>query len=99
MRFTSGWPWAISADVNSRNDKLVGGLSFTALYAASFKGNKDAVKLLLAQPGGIYPDARPNVAGIGTVLALRSKYATPPKVLNDSARYIDLRFYDKAFPR
>ena len=39
------------ADVNSLNDKLVGGLSFTALYAASFKGNKDAVKLLLAQPG------------------------------------------------
>ena len=39
------------ADVNSLNDKLVGGLSFTALYAASLKGNKDAVKLLLAQPG------------------------------------------------
>jgi hypothetical protein len=39
------------ADVNSRNDKLVGGVSFTALYAASLKGNKDSVKLLLAQPG------------------------------------------------
>lgn len=39
------------ADVNSRNDRLVGGFSFTALYAASHKGNKDAVKLLLAQPG------------------------------------------------
>ena len=39
------------ADVNSRNDRLVGGFSFTALYAASLKGNKDAVKLLLAQPG------------------------------------------------
>ena len=39
------------ADVNSRNDRLVGGLSFTALYAASHKGNKDSVKLLLAQPG------------------------------------------------
>jgi hypothetical protein len=33
------------------------------------------------------------------VLALRSKYATPAKVLNDPARYVDLRFYDKAFPR
>src|SRR4029079_18644074 len=39
------------ADVNSRNDRLVGGLSFTALYAAVHKGNKDSVKLLLAQPG------------------------------------------------
>jgi hypothetical protein len=60
---------------------------------------RQSYDLLLAQPGGIYPDARPNVAGIGTVLALRSKYATPPKILNDPARYIDLRFYDKAFPR
>jgi ABC-type nitrate/sulfonate/bicarbonate transport system substrate-binding protein len=55
-------------------------------------------ELLLAQPGGIYRDARPNLAGIGTVMALRSKYATPPKTLSDSARYVDLTFYDKAFP-
>jgi ABC-type nitrate/sulfonate/bicarbonate transport system substrate-binding protein len=60
---------------------------------------RQSYDLLLAQPGGIYRDARPNVLGISTVLALRSKYATPPKVLNDSASYIDLRFYDKAFPR
>ena len=60
---------------------------------------RQSYDLLLAQPGGIYRDARPNVAGIGTVLALRSKYATPPKILNEPARYIDLRFYDKAFPR
>jgi ABC-type nitrate/sulfonate/bicarbonate transport system substrate-binding protein len=54
--------------------------------------------LLLAQPGGIYRDARPDLAGIGTVLALRSKYATPAKTLSDPARYVDLTFYDKAFP-
>ena len=53
---------------------------------------------MLAQPGGIYRDARPNLAGIGTVLALRSKYATPAKTLSDPARYVDLTFYDKAFP-
>jgi hypothetical protein len=33
------------ADVNSRHD------SFTALFWASYKGNKNSVKLLLAQPG------------------------------------------------
>jgi ABC-type nitrate/sulfonate/bicarbonate transport system substrate-binding protein len=53
---------------------------------------------LLLAPGGITRDARPDLAGIGTVLALRSKYATPAKVLSDPARYVDLRFYDKAFP-
>ncbi|HEX4523525.1 MAG TPA: ABC transporter substrate-binding protein [Casimicrobiaceae bacterium] len=60
---------------------------------------RQSYDLLLAQPGGIYRDARPDLAGIGTVLALRSKYATPAKVLNDAARYVDLSFYDKAFPR
>jgi hypothetical protein len=34
------------ADVNSRHE-----YGFTALFCASHKGNKDAVKLLLAQPG------------------------------------------------
>jgi ankyrin repeat protein len=34
------------ADVNSRHE-----YGFTALYAASNKGNKNSVKLLLAQPG------------------------------------------------
>ena len=60
---------------------------------------RQSYDLLLAQPGGITRDARPNLAGIGTVLALRSKYATPAKALSEPARYVDLTFYDKAFPR
>jgi len=31
-----------------------------------------------------------------TVLALRSKYATPPRQLGDPAKYVDLTWYDKA---
>jgi ABC-type nitrate/sulfonate/bicarbonate transport system substrate-binding protein len=60
---------------------------------------RQSYDLLLAQPGGITRDARPDLTGIATVLALRSKYATPPKALSDPARYVDLTFYDKAFPR
>ena len=37
-----------------------------------------------------------DVAGIKTVLALRSKYAQPPKPLTDPARYYDLQHYEKA---
>jgi ABC-type nitrate/sulfonate/bicarbonate transport system substrate-binding protein len=59
---------------------------------------RQSYDLLLAQRGGIYRDARPDLAGIGTVLALRSRYATPAKTLSDPARYVDLSFYDKAFP-
>ena len=57
---------------------------------------RQSYDLLLAR-AGIYRDARPDLAGIGTVLALRSKYAMPPKTLADPSRYIDLTFYDKAF--
>jgi ABC-type nitrate/sulfonate/bicarbonate transport system substrate-binding protein len=37
-----------------------------------------------------------DVAGIKTVLALRSKYAQPPKPLTDPAKYYDLQYYLKA---
>ncbi|HEY7943198.1 MAG: ABC transporter substrate-binding protein [Burkholderiales bacterium] len=59
---------------------------------------RQSYDLLLAQRGGLYRDARPDLAGIGTVLALRSKYALPPKALSDPSRYVDLTYFDKAFP-
>ena len=37
-----------------------------------------------------------DVAGVNTVLALRSKYAQPPKQLTDPAKYYDLQYYAKA---
>jgi ABC-type nitrate/sulfonate/bicarbonate transport system substrate-binding protein len=55
--------------------------------------------LLLAPNGGIYRDLRLDDKGIATVLALRSKYATPPKALDDPRKYVDLTWYDKAFAR
>ncbi|MFO1311141.1 MAG: ABC transporter substrate-binding protein [Burkholderiales bacterium] len=48
-----------------------------------------AYDLLLASKGGIAKDAALDIEGIRTVLALRSKYAQPPKTLTDPAKYID----------
>jgi ABC-type nitrate/sulfonate/bicarbonate transport system substrate-binding protein len=48
-----------------------------------------AYDLLLAPKGGIARDAALDVEGIRTVLALRSKYAQPPKALGDPSKYID----------
>ena len=59
---------------------------------------RQSCDLLLAPRGGFYRDARPDLAGIGTVLALRSKYAVPARTLSDPTRYVDLTFYGKAFP-
>ena len=53
--------------------------------------------LLLAPRGGFSRDLKPDEQGIATVLALRSKYATPPKALGDPKKYYDLSWYDKAF--
>jgi len=59
---------------------------------------RQSYDLLLAPHGGLYCDARPDLAGIATVLALRSKYATPARSLSDPSRYVDMSYYDKAFP-
>jgi ABC-type nitrate/sulfonate/bicarbonate transport system substrate-binding protein len=52
---------------------------------------------ILAHPSqGFARRAELDVAGVKTVLALRSKYAQPPKQLNDPAKYYDLQYYAKA---
>jgi ABC-type nitrate/sulfonate/bicarbonate transport system substrate-binding protein len=58
---------------------------------------KQSYELLLAPRGGLTRDLKPDEQGIATVLALRSKYATPKKDLGDPRKYIDLTWYDKAF--
>jgi len=52
--------------------------------------------LLLAAKGGIARDAALDMDGIGTVLALRSKYGTPQKTLTDPAKYIDDSYWRAA---
>ncbi len=52
--------------------------------------------ILLHPSRGFSHRAELDVAGIKTVLALRSKYAQPPKALADPAKYYDLTYYAKA---
>jgi len=60
---------------------------------------KQAYDLLLADKGGLTRDLKPDLAGIKTVLQLRSKFGMPQKTLDDPTKYIDLSYYDKAFGR
>ena len=57
---------------------------------------KQAYDILLADHGGLYRDLAPDVGGIRTVLALRSKFGTPQKMLTDPGKYVDLSYYEKA---
>lgn len=58
---------------------------------------RQSYELLVSPQGGLRRDVSLDVEGIRTVLALRSRYATPPRTLDDPARYIDTSYYDKAF--
>ena len=57
---------------------------------------KQSYALLLGDKGGITRDLSIDPAGLRTVLELRSKYAVPRATLSDSAKYIDLSYYNKA---
>lgn len=59
---------------------------------------KQSYDLLLDPQRGLTRDMKPDAMGIATVLALRSKYAVPPKALDDPMKYVDLSWYNKAFP-
>ena len=58
---------------------------------------KRSYELLVSDQGGLSRDLAPDMAGIATVLALRSKFAVPPKTLSDPMKYVDLAYYEKAF--
>ena len=57
---------------------------------------KQSYDLLLADKGGFARDLAPDLAGMRTVLRLRSKFASPRKTLTDPMKYVDLTYYEKA---
>jgi ABC-type nitrate/sulfonate/bicarbonate transport system substrate-binding protein len=58
---------------------------------------RESCARLLAPEGGLFRDLALDLAGIRTVLALRSKYGRPQKRLDDPSRYIDVALHAKAF--
>ena len=51
---------------------------------------------LLDPREGFQPRAALDLAGVGTVLALRSRYGKPQRQLTEPARYVDLSWYARA---
>jgi ABC-type nitrate/sulfonate/bicarbonate transport system substrate-binding protein len=58
---------------------------------------RESCARLLAPQGGLFRDLALDLAGIRTVLALRSKFGRPRKQLDDPFRYIDVALHAKAF--
>jgi ABC-type nitrate/sulfonate/bicarbonate transport system substrate-binding protein len=57
---------------------------------------KQSYDLLLADQGGLSRDLALDLAGMRTVLRLRSKFGSPRKTLTDPLKYVDLSYYEKA---
>ena len=57
---------------------------------------KQSYDLLLADKGGLSRDLAPDLAGMRTVLRLRSKFGSPAKTLTDPMKYVDLSYHEKA---
>jgi ABC-type nitrate/sulfonate/bicarbonate transport system substrate-binding protein len=55
--------------------------------------------VLLDRRTGFFPKAGIDIAGIKTVLALRSEYGEPKKKLTNPAKYYDLTYYSQAIKR
>lgn len=95
--FLKGYKQATDWAYDRANREIVEALLVAHIRDMTPALAKQSYDLLLAERGGLYRDLKPDAKGIATVLALRSKYATPPKALGDPAKYVDLSYYEKAF--
>jgi ABC-type nitrate/sulfonate/bicarbonate transport system substrate-binding protein len=95
--FLKGYRQAVDWIYDPANREIVEALLVANVRDMSPALAKEAYALLLSEHGGIARDLKPDLRGIQTVLALRSKYATPPKALTDPSKYVDLTWYEKAF--
>jgi ABC-type nitrate/sulfonate/bicarbonate transport system substrate-binding protein len=57
-----------------------------------------SLDVLLDENSGFFRDLALDIEGIGSVLALRSKFGVPQKTLADPLRYLDLTLHQEAFP-
>ncbi|HUN47864.1 MAG TPA: ABC transporter substrate-binding protein [Stellaceae bacterium] len=55
--------------------------------------------VLLAPRNGLLKQGRIDMAGVKTVLALRSEYGEPRKKLTDPGKYVDLSYYKRAMAK
>jgi ABC-type nitrate/sulfonate/bicarbonate transport system substrate-binding protein len=60
------------------------------------KGAETIYTGLTSGKGGLARNAEINLAGVMTVLSMRSDYAQPKKSLSDPQKYLDLSYYKKA---
>ncbi len=97
--FLKGYRAGVDFVVDPANREVVEALLVANIRDMAPALARQSYDLLLAPRGGLTRDLEPDERGIATVLALRSKYAVPPKPLGDASKYVDMTWYDQAFGR
>jgi len=90
--FSDGVDWLY--DPSNRDEAIA--IFLKNLPNATPQGALVAYGILLSPADGFQKKAKIDPEGVKTVLALRSKYAKPHKVLKDPTPYYDPSFYDAA---
>ena len=72
---------------------------FERVAKATPESAETAYRLLLTTDDGIQPHGSIDMAGIDTVLKLRTQYGQPHRDLKDAARYVDESYYREAIGR
>ncbi len=94
--FIRAYKQAIAWLYQPANREVAAAILVAHLPAMTFPLARQTLAIFLAPKGGFYRDSAPDMPGIARVLALRTKYGTPHKLLDNPMKYVDLSYLNAA---
>jgi ABC-type nitrate/sulfonate/bicarbonate transport system substrate-binding protein len=94
--FIRGYLAALDWLYDRRNEDAACSLLVEKVPNMSAELARATYRILVAETGGFEPKARLDPQGVATVLALRSEYGRPQKLLTDLRKYDDMSYYQRA---
>jgi ABC-type nitrate/sulfonate/bicarbonate transport system substrate-binding protein len=94
--FIRGYLAALEWLYDRRNEDAACSLLVEKVPNMSAELARATYRILVAEKGGFEPKARLDPQGVATVLALRSEYGRPQKLLADPRKYDDMSYYRRA---
>jgi len=97
--YVRGWRAGVRFLYEPANREAAEALLVANVPAMTLQLARQSLQVLLGESGGFFKDPAVDMKGVATVLALRSKYGEPRKLLSDPAKYVDDTYVEKAEER
>jgi len=97
--YVRGWRAGVRFLYEPANREAADALLVANVPAMTLQLARQSLQVLLGESGGFFKDPAVDMKGVATVLALRSKYGEPRKLLSDPAKYVDDTYVEKAEER